>query len=213
MPAPPDIPWYHSYDLGDHKIVGAQSLEYLAYREEVIFGGVDVRDKTVLDICTWSGYMAFAAERHGAREVTAIDDAVWRHMRGREGFDYLHKHFDSKVLADQVHMDNLGAWLDGKHFDIILCLGLLYHVRNPIHLIELCAKHSDTCVLDTLLGMLDCPHPAMQYLPKYEPTELANYFVPNASCVEHLMRDYGFKNVRITLDKNGPSQAVFHATK
>jgi len=69
--------WWHSVDLGDGVVTpGVKTPELLAAEWESLalppLGG-----KSVLDIGAWDGYFSFAAERHGAARVVAVDDFVW----------------------------------------------------------------------------------------------------------------------------------------
>jgi len=66
------ISWFHSVDLG-HGIVTDGSSEIALADEQL----PPLAGRTVLDIGTWDGYYAFAAERLGARRVVALDHYAW----------------------------------------------------------------------------------------------------------------------------------------
>lgn len=69
--------WFHSIDVQDSiTTVGRKSSQQLQH-EWQSFRIPDLRGKSVLDINTWDGYFAFAAEEAGAASVTALDSYIW----------------------------------------------------------------------------------------------------------------------------------------
>jgi tRNA (mo5U34)-methyltransferase len=69
--------WFHSIDLGQGVFTdGVKSREQMTH-ELNTFQIPDLRWKSVLDINTWDGYFAFAAEQRGAARVVAIDYYMW----------------------------------------------------------------------------------------------------------------------------------------
>jgi tRNA (mo5U34)-methyltransferase len=69
--------WWHSIDLGGGVITpGSKSAQELERELEWVDFG-DLRGKSVLDVGSWDGYFAFAAERQGADRVIAMDHYVW----------------------------------------------------------------------------------------------------------------------------------------
>lgn len=90
----------------------------------------DLRGRRVLDIGCSDGFYAFECERRGA-EVVAIDDESSLLAGGRNGFSVAAELLDSAVsyrCADvhELDPDELG------HFDHVLFVNVLYHLRNPI---------------------------------------------------------------------------------
>ena len=66
-----DCLFYHTMDLPGFGVVrGAWDLRG---RFDDYIGGVPVQDKSVLDIGTATGFLSFAAERHGAARVVSFD--------------------------------------------------------------------------------------------------------------------------------------------
>jgi len=67
--------WFHSFDFGDGVVaVGYESLDIVRHK---IGRLPDVRGKSVLDVNTWDGAMAFECERRGASRVVAMDHFAW----------------------------------------------------------------------------------------------------------------------------------------
>jgi tRNA (mo5U34)-methyltransferase len=87
----------------------------------------DVRGKRVLDVGAADGAFSFLMEQRGAAEVVAVD---YRAV-GHSGFQIAARLLGSQA---QYHVDNVYNLSREKYgeFDIILFLGVLYHLRNPL---------------------------------------------------------------------------------
>jgi len=93
--------------------------------------GVDFRGRSVLEIGCWDGYWSFYAERRGAAAVLATDDAT-QNWAGSAGLLLAKELLGSAVEARSdvsiYELDGLG-----RRFDIILCLGVYYHLVDPFY--------------------------------------------------------------------------------
>jgi tRNA (mo5U34)-methyltransferase len=69
--------WWHSIDLGDDIVTPGRKTPTIHDRELAELALPELRGRTVLDVGTWDGFYAFAAERLGARRVVALDHFVW----------------------------------------------------------------------------------------------------------------------------------------
>ena len=87
---------------------------------------VDFEDKRVLDVGCRDGLFSFEAERRGAKEIIGIDNDL-----SRGATEFLIPHFHSKVRMEERNLYDLDESLFGK-FDVIMCFGVLYHLRYPI---------------------------------------------------------------------------------
>lgn len=163
--------WWHSIDLGDGVVTpGVKTPEILAAELAHLHLG-DLRGKSVIDVGSYDGYFAFAAERLGAQRVVALDHYTWSMdlggyeayrleqikrgepiapphesdywhpdtLPGRAGFEFAHEALASRVeivVADLLDCDlpALGT------FDVVLYLGVLYHMRHPLLALEHVAK-------------------------------------------------------------------------
>lgn len=119
--------WYHSFEIvpGIMTPGSRDCAVLLAYLDRA---GLPAAAKglRVADIGCRDGFFSFEMERRGA-EVTAID----RSPLGQNGFELTRELRGSALVH---HVDNV-YYLEAKRyglFDIVLMLGLLYHLRNPL---------------------------------------------------------------------------------
>jgi tRNA (mo5U34)-methyltransferase len=106
---------------------------YLPGRNDVetILGYVglpdDLTGKRVLDVGAWNGGFSFECERRGASEVIALS----LENPDTSGFNRLKAVLDSNVSYVLGSVYNLDPQSLGQ-FDIVLFLGVLYHLRYPL---------------------------------------------------------------------------------
>jgi tRNA (mo5U34)-methyltransferase len=129
-------------------------------------------------------------------------------LPGKRSFDLARQCRNSQVeavVADfmDTDLDRLGA------FDVVLFLGVLYHLKSPFEaLCRLARVTKDLAVIETagiaLEGMPDA-----SLLEFYETTELAddptNWFAPTARALEGMCRAAGFRRAKV-LHEPPPSQ-------
>lgn len=160
----------------------------------------------VLDIGARDGYFSFEAERRGA-EVLAVDylpDTA-------TGFRVAAGMLGSRVEFRQENIYNLHPDKLGR-FDIVLCLGLLYHLPDPMQALGILRSLSrrqlclETYVIDNALRMPDGSFramaevaPVLAQLPLMQfyagdslngdPT---NYWGQNVECLRQMLVEANF---------------------
>jgi tRNA (mo5U34)-methyltransferase len=131
------IHWYHEFDFGHGlraqvKTPDAESHRRLWRFIETELDKIDFAGKSVLDIGCWDGYWSFYAERRNAARVLATDDSG-QNWAGSAGFNLAKELLGSTVESDlNTSIYDLEAKLKTK-FDIILCLGVFYHIFDPFY--------------------------------------------------------------------------------
>jgi SAM-dependent methyltransferase len=84
-------------------------------------------------------------------------------------------------------------------FDVVLCLGLLYHVPYPMELMEICARARQLALLDTTLARADEPVLAVeQDIPLEDPRSAVRRRLvmrPSAAAVQEMALAVGFDSV------------------
>jgi tRNA (mo5U34)-methyltransferase len=189
--------WWHSFELADGtKIEGVSSLEHQKRRIEAFPIPAALQGKRVLDIGTWDGWFAFEMERRGA-DVVAVD--CWDNPR----FRVIHKLLNSKVDYRCFDMYELTPERIGK-FDIVLFMGVLYHLKHPLLALErVCALATDFVAVESFIlreehrpGAGVAERPVLEF---YETDELGgqtdNWYGPSLACLLGLCRTAGFARV------------------
>ena len=194
--------WWHSIHLG-HGVTtkGHKSAEHLAWEFRAL-GLPELRGKTVLDIGAWDGFFSFEAERRGAERVVALDQ--WRQPGFEAARQALHSQVEG-IVADFMTLDlvKLGS------FDVVLFLGMLYHMQNPLESLKrLAAVTRELAVIETEAIALNGyeQHALCEF---FEADELrgdpSNWWAPNEKALAGMCRAAGFRRVHTLV---GPGQTV-----
>jgi len=179
------------------------------------FDSIAIKGKTVADFGAWNGAFTAEAARRGAKHITAVDHVTWNRpgWHGRESFDFVVNHFGLPVTALDIDLDSPTLVLKdvGEH-DVVLFLGVFYHLRDPIAALrEVAALAREVLVVETHVDHCLGDGPAMVYYPSDELAgDGSNWWGPNMACVEALLKGLNFSRVegRQGVD---PNRAVFHA--
>jgi tRNA (mo5U34)-methyltransferase len=116
----------------------------------------------VLDIGCGDGDLSFFFESLGCR-VMAIDNPATNYNR-THGFETLRAALGSAV---ELAVSDVDAGLDlrGRTFGLALCLGVLYHLKNPFGFLENLARHVRHCLLSTRIAQVTVQGTAMAQEP------------------------------------------------
>jgi O-methyltransferase len=159
--------FYHAMDIPGVR-VGDGGWD-LRGGEDDYLGRVELAGRRVLEIGPASGFLTFEMERRGA-EVVAVElgpegswdivphatldlEAVRTERRTaleqlRNGFWYAHRETGSRA---QVHYGDVYALPDGLgRFDLALLGAVLLHTRDPLRILEGCARLADAIVVTDL---------------------------------------------------------------
>lgn len=199
--------WHYEFDLQGvrtpiferaHVNRHAQRRDYFFEPLTRLCGG-SLAGKRVLDLGCNAGFWSLAAIEAGAEFVLGIDG---RQMH----VDQANLVFDAKGVDPARYRFQLSdifqLELADDPFDIVLCLGLLYHVSKPFELMERIDRWSDDLlVIDTTLDArvngayfrivgqdLDDPRSAVDRAVALHPTSRA---------VKRLTETYGYRCVML----------------
>ena len=186
--------WWHSFELPNGQVIkGSCDLPGLQRRIQQFPIPNDLRGKRVLDIGAWDGWFSFEMERRGA-EVLAID--VFDNPR----FHQIHEILNSRVEYQQMDVYDLDPRRIGQ-FDIVLFMGVLYHLKHPILALErVCSVTRGMAAVDSFaLRDSDRPQTDLRNRPImefYETDEFGgqtdNWIAPSVPCLMALCRTAGF---------------------
>jgi tRNA (mo5U34)-methyltransferase len=166
----------------------------------------DLTGKSVLDIGAWDGFFSFECERRGAARVLAIDTFAWDHY-GKDGFLLAREMLKSKVEHQRCAAEDIDAATLGT-FDLVLFLGVFYHLRSPIQVLDrIRAVTTGTLICEThaLVPAFHEKYPLVSFFPgdgleaglKYEFSS-----EPTIEAMRQMLRSSGFTQVDV---KHTPS--------
>ena len=200
-----DITWFHSMDLGAGLRTNgiydpSRTLPRLKLPERLA-------GQTVLDVGAWDGFYSFEMERRGA-DVLATDDYSWGGggWGTKAGFDLAHQARGSHVRSLQIDPLDLSPEAVGGRFDIVLMLGVLYHLRDPLRVLERVASVTQgLLVLETEVGMLLTRRPAAEFFPGTELNDdPTNWWAPNVAAMSGMLRAVGFRSIEVAWRRSLP---------
>lgn len=160
-------PWFHNMNLGNDVWTNptweGSGPDYPKWRWELVQPMLpDVQGRKCLDIGCSSGFFALKLKELGAEYVLGIDqgeqEIAVKQARFAATCVRLDVDFDSMSVYDLAHA--------GKTFDIVLFLGVFYHLRHPLLALESIRK---VCGHTLLIQTITTPHerPLHGSSPKY----------------------------------------------
>jgi tRNA (mo5U34)-methyltransferase len=213
--------WFHNLDLGgvktapDHFLGDYPEVKWRRFASSI---PNDLTGKTVLDVGCNAGFYSIQMKRRGAERVVAIDTDEHYLAQAR---------FAAKVSGTDIEFRNLSVYrVSELHeiFDVVLFMGVLYHLRHPLLALDLLHEFAagDLLVTQSMLRgsteSIDVPpdfqfwerdcfdnkkFPCMYFVEQRYAHDPTNWWIPNLSCFEAMLRSAGFQ----ILDH--PEQEVF----
>jgi tRNA (mo5U34)-methyltransferase len=205
-------PWFHNLHLPDGRQTAPDhplgDFPAFKWRELAAALPHDLRGWRALDIGCNAGFYSFELARRGA-DVLAIDHDE-RYLRQA---DWARRRYG---LADRVTLRQFDVYdlsrLDDT-FDLVLFLGVLYHLRHPLLALDLVAERTGRLLaLQTLtapgdgaadpppdLGiderqrLRDSDWPTMAFIEHSLAGDPTNWWAPTEACVEAMARSAGFE--------------------
>ncbi|WP_421990876.1 class I SAM-dependent methyltransferase [Roseococcus sp.] len=190
--------WFHSIPLRPGITTpGLKTQAILTAEEAALTSGIDFKGRSVLDIGAWNGYYSFAAKRLGAARVLATDSFCWTHpkFRGRETFelarDELGLDIETRLIDPTEITPELGS------FDIVLFLGVFYHLFDPIDVLQrVRSVTSQLLLVETHQDLADRTEPGMIFYPGATLNhDSTNCWGPNPALMRHLLNQLGFARI------------------
>lgn len=138
---------------GGHTVTVPPRIENRTFQREHYFldpllalCGGDLKGRRVLDLACNAGWWSLAVIRAGAAYVHGVDGRAMHIEQAHTVF----AEFDVDPGRYRFEQRNVFELEDVGEFDVVLCLGLLYHVAKPFELLErISGWNRDLLVVDT----------------------------------------------------------------
>jgi tRNA (mo5U34)-methyltransferase len=163
---------------------------------------------TVLDIGCNAGFYSIEMKLRGARRVLGIDHDE----------DYLKQaRFAAEVLGLDIPFEPMSVYEVAQlheRFDVVLFLGVFYHLRYPLLALDLVRRHvaKDWFIFQSMLrgsrtlpeiaenfpfserAVFDKPgFPKMHFIEHRYSEDPTNWWIPNRACAGAVLRSAGFR--------------------
>jgi tRNA (mo5U34)-methyltransferase len=203
--------WFHNLDLNGVRTAPDHFLgDYPANKWQHFCDAVpnDLAGKIVLDIGCNAGFYSIEMKRRRADRVVAIDEDE-RYLRQAR--------FAAEMCGTEIDFRQMSVYdiaQLGERFDLVLFMGVLYHLRYPLLALDLIRQHaaSDLMIFQSMLRGSNAVDPVADDYPFAE-TEIfeepgfprlhfierrytgdaTNWWIPNRACVEAMLRSAGFE--------------------
>jgi len=130
------IQWYHDIDFPNGLKARTKTPDGESHRRlwdwmRSQLDKIDFAGRSVLDIGCWDGYWSFYAEQRGASRVLATDDKT-QNWSGNAGLE-LARELMRSAIEIRTDVSIYEAAKLEERFDIILCMGVYYHLIDPFY--------------------------------------------------------------------------------
>lgn len=206
-------PWFHNLDLRGVRTAPGHFLgDYPAIKWRKFAHAIpqDLRGMTVLDLGCNAGFYAMEMKRRGAARVVGIDTDPTYLAQAR---------FAAEVNELEIELRQLSVYEVaklGEKFDLVLFMGVLYHLRHPLLALDLLHEHvvKDLLVFQSMqrgsrevlpleedyafeqTAIFDeAGYPKLHFVEHRYAHDQTNWWIPNRACVEAMLRSSGFEIV------------------
>jgi tRNA (mo5U34)-methyltransferase len=210
--------WFHNIDLGGGLTTAPDHFlgDYPASKFARFAGSLpaDMSGRSVLDIGCNAGFYSVEMKRRGASRVLGIDSDDRYLAQARLATEALG--FDDVEFAKLSVYDVATI---GETFDLVIFMGVLYHLRHPLLALDLIREHvaGDMLLFQTMQqgsgtvidvpddhpffvpGTIDPPayfndpgYPKMHFIERKFANDWTNWWAPNAACSQAMLRAAGF---------------------
>ena len=153
----------------------------------------EMRGRKILDLGCGNGYYMYRAAAHQPAAVLGMDPSVQ--------FYYMFELMQRYLRLENLQYERLGLQhlhLFDQVFDIAMCMGILYHHRNPIDIL----RNLRQTIRVGGFAIIECQtipgDGTIALFPEDRYAKARNvYFMPTADCLINWVRRAGFKEVEL----------------
>jgi tRNA (mo5U34)-methyltransferase len=203
-------PWFHNLDLDgvatapDHFLGDYPRTKFRHFAAAI---PADLSGKSVLDIGCNAGFYSLEMKRRGAARVLGIDfdEAYLAQAR-----------FAAEVEGAEIEFRRLSVYdvaALGEKFDIVIFMGVLYHLRHPLLALDLIREHvaADLMLFQSMQRGCEevmplaenypfwtaelfeqAGYPKLHFVENRYSDDPTNWWIPNRACAEAMLRSAGF---------------------
>lgn len=213
--------WFHNLDLRGVQTAPNHFLgDYPRVKWQVFADAIpaDLEGRSVLDIGCNAGFYSLEMKRRGAGRVVGVDSDPAYLAQAK---------FAAEVCGAEIEFHELSVYDIGKlreKFDVVLFMGVLYHLRHPLLALDLIHEHvaRDLLVFQSMqrgsndvASVAENYHfhqkdifeqpgfPRMYFIEKKYANDPTNWWIPNRACSEAMLRSAGFEIL------NHPEEEVY----
>jgi tRNA (mo5U34)-methyltransferase len=203
--------WFHNLDLRGVRTAPNHFLgDYPQFKWKTFAHAIphDLRGKSVLDIGCNAGFYSIEMKKRGADRVLGVDFDETYLAQARFAAEISEMDMEFRQLS----VYDVGEL--GEKFDIVLFMGVLYHLRHPLLALDLIREHvvRDLFVFQSMQRgsdrlyqaesdypfeqrdiFSDPDFPCAYFIEKKYATDPTNWWIPNRSCAEAMLRSAGFE--------------------
>jgi tRNA (mo5U34)-methyltransferase len=203
-------PWFHNLDLDGIFTAPEHFLGDYPRQKFARFSAAlpaDLSGLSVLDVGCNAGFYAFEMKRRGAARVVGIDSDERYLAQAR---------LAAEVLGHEIELRRLDVYDVGElgeRFDLVIFMGVLYHLRHPLLALDRLHEHvvGDRMLFQSMQRgtdeVADVPrdapfsdtalferpgYPLMYFVEHRYAGDPTNWWIPNRAGVEAMLRSAGF---------------------
>jgi tRNA (mo5U34)-methyltransferase len=198
-----ELQWWHTIDLGNGVVTpGKYPPSGLNLKA---FDQIDFTGKRVLDIGCWDGLWAFEAEKRGAAEIYATDDVSQRTFHNTRTFNLAKDILQSKAqYFPETPIEALPSL--GVKFDVVLFLGVYYHLRDPLRalgILRSVLNDGGLIVVEGPVSSYSRRKSTATFLYKnISSNDPSNWWLPSLGCLEEWIESSFFRTKAVYTHTN-----------
>jgi tRNA (mo5U34)-methyltransferase len=205
-------PWFHNMNLNgvwtapDHFLGDYPGAKFRRFEQHL---PQDLSGQTVLDIGCNAGFYSIEMKSRGAARVVGIDSDERYLAQARLAAEVLG--YDEDVEFIKLDVYDVGAI--GEKFDLVIFMGVLYHLRHPLLALDLIREHvaRDMLLFQSMQRgskhvleldedyefaetgiFFETSFPKLHFIERRYSHDWTNWWVPNRACTEAMLRSSGF---------------------
>ena len=153
----------------------------------------ELRGRQILDVGCGNGYYMFRAAAHEPGRVIGIDPSVPFLL----SFELMQRYLQMPNLQyERLGVEDLEVF--DRAFDIALCMGIVYHHRNPIVILNRLLKTLRVGGIAIVESQTIDGEGSIALFPEERYAKARNvYFMPTKDCLVNWVSRSGFKNVEV----------------